>query len=152
WGARYSPKVEELAHVEEQIAQDVVERLQLKLSGSERKHLPKRQAQNPEAYQAYLRGRYYWNRRSEDALRKGLKYFNLAIEKDPGYARAYAGIADSYAMLVWNIMIDPREGLPKARAAATKALEIDAKLGEAEASLAFVKLFYDWDWKGAEKE
>src|SRR5262249_28304238 len=112
----------------------------------------KRPTQNSEAYQFYLKGRHHWNKRTEDTLKKGLEYFNLAIAKDPGYALAYAGIADSYALLVWNSMLSPREGLAKARIAAMKAIEIDDKLADAHSSLAFVKMFYDWDWHAAEQE
>ena len=152
WGARFKRDVADLAAVEEEIARSIAEKLQLKLTGTQELSLAKRPTQNPEAYQLYLKGRYYWNKRTEEALKKGLQYFNLAIDQDPGYARAYAGVADSYEMLVWNMVLAPREGLPKARAAAMKALEIDDRLAEARSSLAFVKSFYDWDWRGAEQE
>jgi eukaryotic-like serine/threonine-protein kinase len=152
WGARYNRKLVDLIEIEDEIAQSVAEKLPLKLSGGEKKHIAKRPATNPEAYQLYLKGRYYWNRRTEEALKKGLEYFNAAIEKDPAYALAYAGIADSHAMMVWNMMVSSRDGLPKARAAAQRALEFDKKLVEAHSALAFVKLFYEWDWKGAEQE
>jgi len=152
WGARYNRKLADLIEIEEEIAQSVAEKLPLKLSGGEKKHIARRPATNPEAYQLYLRGRYYWNRRTEQALKKGLEFFNAAIEKDPTYALAYAGIADSHAMMVWNMMVSSRDGLPNARAAAQKALEFDKKLVEAHSTLAFVKLFYEWDWKGAEQE
>ena len=152
WGARFNRDVADLTAVEEEIARNIAEKLQLKLTGTQELSLAKRPTQNPEAYQLYLKGRYYWNKRTEEALKKGLQYFNLAIDQDPGYARAYAGVADSYEMLVWNMVLAPREGLPKARAAAMKALEIDDRLAEARSSLAFVKSFYDWDWRGAEQE
>jgi serine/threonine protein kinase/tetratricopeptide (TPR) repeat protein len=152
WGSRYHRKIAELIEVEDEIAQSVAEKLPLKLSGGSKKHIAKRAVLNPEAYQLYLKGRYYWNRRTEEALKKGLEYFNAAIGKDPSYAAAYAGIADSHAMLVWNMMVSSPDGLPKARAAAQKALEFDKKLVEAHSALAFVKLFYEWDWKGAEQE
>ncbi len=152
WGTRFNREVADIRAIEEEIAKAIAEKLQLKVSRTEEILLARRPTQDPEAYQFYLKGRYYWNKRTEEALKKGLEYFNLAIEKDPGYARAYAGVADSYAMLVWNMVIAPRQGFPKARAAAIKALEIDDRLGEARSSLAFVKSFYDWDWAGAEKE
>jgi serine/threonine protein kinase len=152
WGARFNRDVADLTAVEEEIARSIAEKLQLKLTGTQELSLAKRPTQNPEAYQLYLKGRYYWNKRTEEALKKGLHYFNLAIDQDPGYARAYAGVADSYEMLVWNMVLAPREGLPKARAAAMKALEIDDGLAEAHSSLAFVKSFYDWDWRGAEQK
>jgi serine/threonine protein kinase/tetratricopeptide (TPR) repeat protein len=152
WGARFNREVVDLTAVEEEITRRIAEKLQLKLTGTEEIGLAKHPTYNPEAYQFYLKGRYYWNKRTEETLKKGLEYFNLAIDKDPGYALAYAGVADSYAMLVWNMVLAPREGLGKARAAAMKALEIDDRLAEARSSLAFVKSFYDWDWRGAEQE
>jgi TolB-like protein len=152
WGDRYNREIKDLATVEDEIAHRVAEKLQIRLTGRAHTPLPKRSKQNPEAYQLYLKGRYYWNKRTGDAVKKGLDYFNQAIEVDPGFALAYAGIADSYAMMVFNIVISPRDGLPKARAAATRALELDERLAEARSSLAFVKMFYDWDWPGAERE
>lgn len=152
WAGRYNRGINDLLSVEDEISQSVAEKLQARLASGTQSVLPKRSRQNPKAYQLYLKGRYYWNKRTGDALKKGLDYFNQAIELDPGYGLAYAGIADSYAMMVFNIMISPRDGLPKARAAATKALELDERLPEARSSLAFVKMFYDWDWAGAEEE
>ncbi len=141
WAGRYNRSIDDLVSVEDEISQSVAHTL-----------LPKRSKQNPEAYQLYLKGRYYWNKRNGDAVKKGLDFFNQAIELDPVYGLAYAGIADSYSMMVFNIMISPRDGLPKARAAATRALELDDRLAEAHSSVAFVKMFYDWDWAGAERE
>jgi len=152
WAGRYNRAIHDLVTVEDEISQSVAEKLEFKLTGGAPTLLPKRRKQNPEAYQLYLKGRYYWNKRTGDAVKKGLDYFNQAIELDPVYGLAYAGIADSYAMMVFNIMISPRDGLLKARAAATRALELDERLAEARSSLAFVKLFYDWDWAGAEQE
>jgi len=152
WGGQFNRKLADVIRIQEEISKEISENLRLKLSGEERQRLTKRYTENPEAYQLYLKGRYYWNKRTEEALKKGLQYFNLAIGQDPGYALAYAGVADSYEMLVWNMVLAPREGLPKARAAAMKALEIDDRLAEARSSLAFVKSFYDWDWRGAEQE
>ncbi|MGH9496081.1 MAG: hypothetical protein ACRD3B_13870 [Candidatus Sulfotelmatobacter sp.] len=152
WGGRYNRSIDDLVAVEDEISQSVAEKLEVKLTGGSHTLLPKRSKQNPEAYQLYLKGRFYWNKRVGDAVRKGLDYFTKAIELDPAYGLAYAGIADSYAMMVFNIMMSPRDGLLKARAAATRALEADEHLVEARSSLAFVKLFYDWDWKGAQQE
>jgi tetratricopeptide (TPR) repeat protein len=140
----------DLPWVEDEIAGSLAEKLRLELSGAG--DVPQRTRQDPKAYRLYLKGRYYWNQRSGDAVKKGLDYFHQAIEVDPGYALAYAGIADSHAMMVWNIMVSSLDGLPKARAAALKALELDSGLAEAHCSLAFVKMFYDWDWAGAESE
>ena len=111
---------------------------------------------NPEAYQAYLTGRFYWNQRTEDGLRKAIDYFNQAIEKDPNYAHAYTGLADAYALSGdWEYgILSPEEAFPRAREAATKALALDDSLAEAHTSLAFVLdlYLYDWDWDGAEQE
>jgi TolB-like protein len=152
WAGRYNRDINDLVTVEDEISQSVAEKLQVKLTRGEPTLLPKRSQQNPEAYRLYLKGRYYWNKRTADAVKKGLDFFHQAIELDPAFALAYAGIADSYAMSVFNMMISPRDGLPKARAAATRALQLDERLAEARSSLAFVKMFYDWDWAGAERE
>ncbi|PYX08604.1 MAG: hypothetical protein DMG85_10290 [Acidobacteria bacterium] len=109
---------------------------------------------NPEAYEAYLKGRYFWNKRTADGLKKAIDYFNQAIEKDPNYAQAYTGLADSYALLGdWEYgILAPKEAFPRAKAAATKALELDNTLGEAHTSLAFSLDLFDWDWAAAERE
>jgi TolB-like protein/Tfp pilus assembly protein PilF len=107
---------------------------------------------NPEAREAYLKGRYYWNKRSEEGLKRGLMYFQQAIEIDPTYAPAYAAVADSYGVLANNGFLPPEKGYPKARVAALRALEIDDTLAEAHTSLASVISGYDWDWSGGEKE
>jgi tetratricopeptide (TPR) repeat protein len=152
WGERYHRKLADLVVLEEQIAERVADKLQVMLKVGEKRSVPRRPTRNSEALQLYLKGRYHWNKRTTDSLKKGLDCFNQAIDIDPGYALAYAGVADSYSMLVWNIAVSSHQGLPKARAAALKALEIDNRLAEGHASLAFVKLFYEWDWKGAEAE
>jgi eukaryotic-like serine/threonine-protein kinase len=147
WSTRLRRKMADILTLEEEIARGIAENLRSKLCAPK-----KRSTENPEAFQLCLKGRYHWNKRTEESLKKSLECFNLAVEKDPACAPAYAGLADSYAMLVWNMMVSPREGLPKARAAASKAIEIDNELAEAHSSLAFVKLFYEWDWQGAEQE
>ncbi len=147
WSTRLRRKMAEILTLEEEIAQGIAENLRSKLCTPK-----KRPTENPEAFQLCLKGRYHWNKRTEDSLRKSLECFNLAVETDPSCALAYAGVADTYGMLVWNMMVAPRDGLPKAKAAATKALGIDGELAEAHSSVAFVKLFYEWDWHGAERE
>jgi tetratricopeptide (TPR) repeat protein len=109
---------------------------------------------NQEAYDDYLKGRYFWNKRSQDGLKKSIEYFNRAIDKEPNYAEAYAGLADSYTLSGdWEYgLLAPRDAFSKAKAAATRALEIDDSLGEAHASLAFLLDLYGWDWEGAETE
>jgi tetratricopeptide (TPR) repeat protein len=126
------------------------EKLRLKLSGEEQKRLTKSYTENTEAFQLYLQGRYYWNKATEDGLKKAIEYFQQAIEKDPNYALAYAGLADSY----WGISdayLPTKEAMPKAETAALKALQMDDSLAEAHTSLAVVKFEYRWDWSGAEK-
>jgi Tfp pilus assembly protein PilF len=114
--------------------------------------LTERHIVNPEAYQLYLKGRYYWNKRTEEGFHKAIEHFNQAIEKDPNYALAYAGLADSYILLGNFGLLPPKEEYGKAREAAMKALELDDALGEAHNALANVKAVYDWDWPGAERE
>ena len=151
WGEHYNRKLSGIFDVQEEIAKEISERLRLKLTGDEKKRLAKRYTANAKAYQLYLRGRYFWYKRTEEALRKSIEYFNQAIAEDPSYAAAYDGLSDSYALLALRGIIAPREGLLKAKAAARKALEIDDSLGEAYASLAHVRL-HDWDWFGLEEE
>jgi DNA-binding winged helix-turn-helix (wHTH) protein len=114
--------------------------------------LSQRYPENTEAYQLCLKGRYFWEKRTGTALEKALNFFRQAIEKDPQYAKAYAGLADCYTILSHYSRLSPKQTLPKAKAAALKALEIDDTLVEAHASLAIVKMLFDWDWRGAEVE
>ena len=150
WGRSFLRKRADLVTLQGEIADSVADELQVK--SVEKKSLAKRSTRNSKALELYLKGRYYWNKRTTESLRKGLDCFKQAIDIDPSYAQAHAGVADSYAMLVWNLAISSHEGLPRTRASALKALEIDNRLAEGHASLAFVKLFYDWDWRGADAE
>jgi TolB-like protein/Tfp pilus assembly protein PilF len=150
WGRSFLRKRADLVTLQEEIADSVADELQVK--SGEKKSLAKRSTRNSKALEVYLKGRYHWNKRTTESLRKGLDCFKQAIDIDPSYAQAHAGVADSYAMLVWNLAISSHDGLPRARVSALKALEIDNRLAEGHASMAFVKLFYDWDWKGAETE
>jgi eukaryotic-like serine/threonine-protein kinase len=153
WGGQYHGTLADVLPVQEEIAKQLSEKLRLRLSGEERQRLTKRYTESTEAYQSYLKGRYFWNKRTEGGLKKGIEYFDQAIEKDPAYALAYTGLADSYAGLVFPAgAVSPREAMPKAKDAAAKALQIDDTLAEAHTSLAFVKFYYDWDWSGAERE
>src|SRR6266568_3202290 len=155
WGEQYQRKVSDLLAVERDIAQEITGNLRVRLSGPEQSRVAKHYTENPEAYQLYLKGRFYWNRRTEDGSRKGIEYFQLAIEKDPTYALAYTGLADCYSVLgtSYNFAsLSPSEAIPKAKAAVTKALELDDTLAEAHTSLAYIRLNYDWDWPGAERE
>jgi len=154
WGAQYNRRVADLLAVQEDISREISERLRLRLTGEEKLHLAKPPTINNEAYQLYLQGRYWWNKRNPEALQKGLQFFQQAVDKDHGYALAYVGIADSYNLLaIYGLdALPPREAMPKAKAAALKALELDPTLGEAHVSLAMVLTLYDWDFPAAEKE
>ena len=143
WGQHYDHRVSDLLLVQEDISRDIFENLRLKLSVEEQKQL--------EAFSLYLKGRNYWNKRTEDGLLQGIEYFRKAIEVDQNYAPAYAGLADCYNMLVVYGINQPKEAFPKAKEAATKALSIDPTLAEARTSLAFIK--HRWDWgRDAEAE
>jgi serine/threonine protein kinase/Tfp pilus assembly protein PilF len=151
WGEQYNRKLSDIFTIEEEISREISDKLRLKLSGAEKKQLTKRYTENNEAYQLYLKGRFYWNKRTLEGLKKGIEYFQQAIDNDPGYALAYAGLADSYNILVSYSALAPHDAFPKAKAAAIKALELDGRLAEAHTSLAFVKFGYDWDWAEAER-
>jgi eukaryotic-like serine/threonine-protein kinase len=154
WGSLYNRTLSQIFLVQDEVAAEIAEKLRVKLTGEDRKRLSKRYTESVAAYQAYLRGRYHWNKRTREGLEKGLQSFAQAIEEDPTYALAYAGLADSYALLgiAEYGVLPPREAMGKARAAAVRALEIDGTLGEAQTQVAHVTAFYDWDWVGAERE
>src|SRR5262249_16801611 len=137
---------------QEEIANEISEKLRLSLTREDKKGLRKRDTQSPAAYQDYLKGRYFWNQRTAEALRKAIEYFREAIDKDPGYALAYSGLADSYDVLPFYSVMPPKEAYPKAKAAAMKALQIDESLAEGHTSLNYALWNYDWDWAGAERE
>jgi TolB-like protein/Tfp pilus assembly protein PilF len=149
WGERYSRKASDILATQEDIAREIAGKLRHRLSGEEQGRLTKRYTENIEAYQAYLRGRYEWNKRTAEGLNKAVGYFNQAIQIDPAYALAYAGIADSYALLPQFGNTPFEESLAKAKAAAQRAIEIDNSLAEAHISLANVKASL-WDWNGVE--
>jgi TolB-like protein/Tfp pilus assembly protein PilF len=134
WAETYDRKLTDMFAVESEIARNIADTLQAKLSGSEKTAMEKRPTQNPEAYELYLKGRFFWNKRTGAGLRKAIDYFNQAIAKDPGYALAYDGVADSYLLLPNYGGTSTRESVPPARAAVTKALELDDSLAEAYAS------------------
>jgi tetratricopeptide (TPR) repeat protein len=148
WAAEVNEKSRNIFAVQDSISQQVFRTL--KLGGEEQ--LPKRFTENTEAYQAYLKGRYFWNKRTEESLKRSIEYFQKAIELDPNYVLAHAGLADSYSLLVWNTGPLNPGLISKARIAARKALELDPTLAEAHASLAFISCWYEWDWQGAETE
>jgi eukaryotic-like serine/threonine-protein kinase len=150
WGRRYNRKLADILAVQEDIAREITDKLRLRLESEEEKRLTGHFTENPEAYQLYLKGRYYWNKRTSDGIQKAIEYFQAAIAKDPLYALAYAGLADCYH--VPANPLPPREKMPLAKAAAMKALQLDDTLVEAHTSLARVVYAYDWDWPAAENE
>src|SRR5271167_349067 len=152
WGQQYNRKITDLFALQEEIAKEMTTALRLRLTDEDEKRLAKRYTANTEAYQDYLRGRYFWNKRSEDGLNRGVGYFKRAITKDPKFALAYDGLSDCYILLPIYGFLPPKEGFPKAKEAALKSLEIDDTLAEAHTSLARIKAEYDWDWSGAERE
>ncbi len=154
WGGQYSHKLADLLTLQEELSKDISEKLRLRLTGDEKKRLVKRYTENTEAYQLYLKGRYYWNKRTEAGFKKAIEHFQKAIDKDANYAVAYAGAADAHILLgspMYGVLA-PRQTYPKAKEAARKALEIDDALAEAHTSLAQAARNYDWDWITAEKE
>ena len=154
WGEQYQRPISELLQTQREIAREIVDKLKLKVSGEE-KGLAKHYTESNEAYQLYLKGRFYWNKRTAEAFNKSLEYYNQAIEKDPNFALAYAGLADTYDLLGGPEAggdLPPNEVLPKAKAAALKALQIDESLAEPHVSLGHVKLFYDRDLVASERE
>jgi DNA-binding winged helix-turn-helix (wHTH) protein/TolB-like protein len=152
WGARYQGDASELVHLQTRILQDLSRALKVPLSDQEHRHLAQRLTENGDAYRAYLQGRYEWNQRSEAGLKRGIERFQHAVAIDPKFAAAHSGLADSYSVLGYLSFLSPGEAFPEARRHATKALVLDASLGEAHASLGFVKLYFEWDWPGAEAE
>ncbi len=151
WGEQYTRTTSDVLVVQEEIARDIAARLRSRLRGGGGEE-PKRHTSDNEAYQDYLRGRYFWNKRSADGFRRAVQYFNRAIERDPSYALAYAGLADTYALMSDYSIVPPREAMPKARAAALRAIELDETLSEAHTSLAFVRMAFDWKWEEAESD
>lgn len=153
WGANYTDrKLSDLLQVQEEISQRISENLRLRFSGEDQQLLAKRETRNSEAYQLYLQGRFYWNKYTEDGFKRSIAYFKEAIDKDPAYALAYSGLADSYSLLGEMGAVRPHDSFPAARTYAEKAISLDNSLAEAHLSLGIVKLFYDWDVEGAEKE
>lgn len=152
WGEHYNRNFADIFTVQEEIAKEITRKLQLRLSGDQKKRLTKRYTDNIEAYQLYLQGRYYWSRRTSEGIKGGIHYFLQAIERDPNYALAFAGLADCYIMAGFYDHLPPADAFPQAKTAALKALEIDDQLAEAHISLAAIRTFYEWDWLDAERD
>jgi len=151
WGEQYNRPASDIFSVQEEIAKEVSEKLRLKLTSEERLRLSKRYTANTEAYHLYLKGRYLLTRHTTELSIKAIEFFERAIEIDPNYALAYAGIADSYFSLS-AVHLPPKKALPMSKAAAIKAIEIDDELADAHISMGLIKVWYDHDWRGAEKE
>jgi serine/threonine-protein kinase len=151
WADTFDSKLTDLFAVETEIAKTIADTLQAKLTGSEERAIAAKPTENPEAHELYLKGRFFWNKRTSSDLKTAIQYFNQAIEKDPGYALAYAGLADGYALLTAYGATPVSEALPRAEAAAKKALELDDSLAEAHTSLGLL-LFYNLDFQGSTKE
>ena len=151
WGEQYHRGLSDILALQQELSAAICSQLKARLSREERKRLGKYYTEDPEAFHLYLKGRYHWNKYAEQGLRKAIDYFSQAIEIDPAYALAYAGLADSHYRLS-NMYAPNSEAMPKAKAAALKALEIDETLAEAHAALGLVNMCYDWDWRAAEIE
>ena len=153
WGEQYRHKSKDIFALEAEISEDISEKLRLRLTGEEKKKLVKRYTENTEAYHLYLKGRYFTNKRTTDWIKKGIEHFQQAIDLDPNYALAYAGLADAYSFFASSTGgYPPCETYPKAEAAALQALELDDMLGEAHSTLGFCRLLFDWDFAAAERE
>jgi TolB-like protein/Tfp pilus assembly protein PilF len=154
WSERYDRQIEDLFEIQDEVTLAVVDALKLKLLSTEKASLLKQPTGNTEAYQLYLKGRYYWHQRTEESVKKGIECFEHAIDLDPDYALAYAGLADSYSLLGLSEYgaLPPTEAFPKAKEASVKALEKDKTLAEAHVSLAFARMYFDWDFPRAELE
>jgi len=151
WGGQYSRKMADVFALQEDLSTEISEKLRLRLSGEEKQRLTRRYTENAEAYQLFLKGRFFWNQGTEEGARKSIEYFQQAIEKDSNYALAYSGLADAYDLAAGFSWLPPREAIPKAKAAALKAMEIDDHVAEAHAALGFSSFSYDWDWVAAEQ-
>jgi TolB-like protein/DNA-binding winged helix-turn-helix (wHTH) protein len=152
WGRQYERNISEVPGLQQQLSQDIASNLRVRLTGSEQEKIQHRYNANPAAYELYLKGRFFWGKRTKKGLDQAIEYFQQAIHEDQNYALAYAGLADSYALLDDWGETAPRDSFPKARAAAQKAIALDDSLAEAHVSLAIVREAYDWDWISAEQE
>ena len=154
WAQSFEGDLRDALALQSSVARAIAGQIQATLNPQEQTALENPKVVNGEAYEAYLKGRYFWNKRTGDGLKEAIYYFNIAKEKDQNYAEAYTGLADSYALSAdWEYgILSPEDAFPKAKAAATKALALDDNLAEAHTSLAFILDLYEWDWEFAEKE
>jgi len=152
WAASYDRDLHDVLAWQDQAAREIASEVRIELTSTEQGHIGRAHSVNSEAFEAYLKGRYHWNKRSKDGLRKAEQYFQEAIQKDPNYAPAYAGLADTYILFANFNIAAPGRAYPRAKEMASKAIQIDGTLAEAHTSLATLKAIYDWDWSGAEQE
>jgi serine/threonine-protein kinase len=152
WGEQYNRQQADLLSLQTEVGHDVASKLRTRLSGAEEQKVARNYTQNAEAYQLYLQGRYFWNKRTPETIQKSIGYFQKAIEKDPNYALGYAGLSDAYALLAYYGGAPAQEALPKARDAAMKALSLDNSLPEAHNAFGFVAVLYDYDYATSERE
>ena len=157
WGEQYNRKLADVLAIQDEIAREISKNLQLKLTGQEENRVVRHYTENPEAYQLYLRGQYHWFNGAQgyntaEDYEKSIEFYRKAIEKDPKYALAYAGLADAYSAMGFSGLIPPKEAFQKAKEASTKALELDDSLGETRWAYANVLIDFEWDWMNGEKE
>jgi TolB-like protein/DNA-binding winged helix-turn-helix (wHTH) protein/tetratricopeptide (TPR) repeat protein len=152
WGQTYERDVRDVLALQSEVTRAIVDEIRVKLTPGEQARLANVRPFNPEAQIAYAKGRFFWNKRTDEGLRKAIEFFGQAIASDPGYALAYVGLADSWVPRAWYAYVSPKEAFPPAKQAVTRALELDPDLAEAHTTLAFINLYYDWDWAAAERE
>jgi eukaryotic-like serine/threonine-protein kinase len=152
WGAQFDRKAGDIFAIQDEMSSEISERLRLQLTGSEKRRMVKRHTEDADAYHLYLQGRHHWNRWTEEGFYKAIGYFEQAIGRDPSYALAYTGLAESYVLLGWNSYLPPKDAFPRGKAAAMTALQRDPHLGEARTPLAAALWLYDWKWQDAESE
>jgi len=152
WGNQFRRKIADVFAIQDEISTEIMNKLRLRLASEDQEKLTKRYTENAEAYRLYLKGRYFWNQRSVEALKKAAAFFEQAVAADPLYAKGYVGLADCYTMMSIYSVLPPREGFPRARSAARRATEIDPDLAESHASLGFIQTFYEWNWPSAEEQ
>ena len=152
WSQQYNRKQTDLVSLQSEIARDVSSKLKSKLSGVEEAKVTKNYTANSEAYQLYLKGRFQWNKRTSESLKQAANFYNQAIEKDSNYALAYSGLAETYVLFTAYSIASAKDSMPQAKAAATRALELDDSLAEAHSALGRYLNYYEWDWVGAERE
>jgi TolB-like protein/Flp pilus assembly protein TadD len=152
WADSFEPEVKNLLTWQRTVAQAIAKQIKITLAPQEQSRIAEARPVNPEAYEAYLKGRFYWAKRTPDGLKKAVEYLEQSILLDPGWALAFAGLADAYALMPFYSVMRPSDAIPKAKAAAAKAMQLDESLGEAHVSLGWIATTYDWDWATAERE